>query len=162
VVRFISGIPGKILRALGSLGRLLWDAGKALMGGLVGGIKAGFGKVTGFVGGIAGKIKNLKGPERDDRRLLLDEGHAIMRGLTIGIESGMPAMERSVVAAAERITRAAAMADPRAALDSPGPSRIGGAGSTLVVNVQGSVLSERELVGVVRRELDRGGLGGLG
>ncbi|MCI0636526.1 MAG: hypothetical protein L0206_21795, partial [Actinobacteria bacterium] len=38
---------------------------------------------------------------------------------------------------------------------------LGSGGAQVVVNVSGSVLSERDLVAVVRRELDRGGLGGV-
>lgn len=38
-------------------------------------------------------------------------------------------------------------------------SLAGAAGTPIVVNVNGSVLSERDLVAVIRRELDRGGLG---
>lgn len=96
VVDFVKGIPGKFVAGLGDLGQLLWGAGKALLEGLLGGIKAGFDKVKNFVGGIAGTIKNLKGPIEYDRTLLIDEGHAIMHGLNKGLDLGFAKVKANV------------------------------------------------------------------
>jgi tape measure domain-containing protein len=81
-------LPGKILHALGDVGSLLVDAGKAIMKSLLKGIKEGFKDVTGFVGGIAGKIFSLKGPLDYDARLLIPAGLMIMHGLDRGLRAG--------------------------------------------------------------------------
>ena len=92
VVGFVAELPGKITRAIGDLGRTLLNAGKALMRGLLNGIKEGFKSVAGWVGGIGGKIADLKGPLDYDKRLLIPAGVAIMGGLRKGIVSQMPAL----------------------------------------------------------------------
>lgn len=81
-------LPSRIWNALGNIDNLLWDAGIAIMKSLLGGLKAGWDEVSGWVGSLGGKIKALKGPIEDDRVLLVDEGDAIMEGLGKGLEKG--------------------------------------------------------------------------
>lgn len=88
VVNEITALPGKIQSAAGNFGSVLVSAGKALMDGLLSGIKAGFGAVADFVSGIAGKIAALKGPLPYDKTVLVPNGEALMFGLKEGIESG--------------------------------------------------------------------------
>lgn len=163
---FFTGIPGKILRALGNLGRLLVDAGRSIMDGLLQGLKDSFGKVTDFAGSIGGKIKDLKGPLPEDARLLVPEGSAIIEGLGAGMDDEMARLERQVVAFAERITKSAAI-DPLAVNDFdtprvPGMAHVGGGGGGDTVNIypQGSILAERDVVEIVRNEMNRGGFRG--
>jgi phage-related minor tail protein len=54
VVNFMKGLPGRIVGAIGNLGRLLWSKGKELIQGLVDGI----GKAAGYVGNVAKNIVN--------------------------------------------------------------------------------------------------------
>ena len=88
LVSWFSGLPGKILGFVSDFGSLLKDAGWSLMKGLLNGIVDGFNEVKDFVGGIAGKIADLKGPLPYDRKVLIDNGLALMFGLDQGIKSG--------------------------------------------------------------------------
>lgn len=80
----------RLVNSLGSaiVGDELWDAGTALMGGLLKGIKWGFEKVKGFVSGMADTIADLKGPIPYDKKVLIDNGSALMFGLKKGIVEG--------------------------------------------------------------------------
>jgi TP901 family phage tail tape measure protein len=91
VVNFIKELPGRIVSALGDLGSRLLEAGKALMRGLLNGIKAGLEAVWETVKGIGGKIASLKGPLPKDLQLLVPAGRALMKGLRGGIEVGFNA-----------------------------------------------------------------------
>lgn len=83
----VRGIPGAILSALGNLAGLLYDAGRAVISGLLNGIKDAVAGVYNFVSGIAGKIASLKGPIEKDRKLLTPAGKAIMDGLVAGLRA---------------------------------------------------------------------------
>lgn len=87
VVTFVSGLPRRLVNALGDLGGMLKGAGRAIINGFLNGIKQKFEDVKDFVGGIAGWIKDHKGPLPYDRRLLIPAGQAIIDGLVKGLES---------------------------------------------------------------------------
>ena len=92
VVGFVRSLPGKIRSAIGNLGSLLWDAGRSLIQGLISGITSKLGELWGKVSGIAGRIRDLKGPLDYDRVLLRPAGQAIMDGLIRGIGDRGPAL----------------------------------------------------------------------
>jgi hypothetical protein len=85
-MNWVQGIPGKISGALSGLGNLLLGAGRAIIDGLLSGLKAAWGGVTSFVGGIADWIAKNKGPIPYDRKLLVPAGEAIMYGLEKSME----------------------------------------------------------------------------
>jgi phage-related protein len=85
---FVTSIPGRITDAVGDVGRLLYDIGSSILSSLWNGMVDKWNEVAGWVGGIGGKIKGLKGPIETDRTLLQPEGAAIMQGLQMGLESG--------------------------------------------------------------------------
>lgn len=88
LVDWIKGIPGKIVGALGDLGRLLFNAGKKIIQGLWDGLKAMWNSVTDWVGDIAGWISDLKGPIELDAVILTPHGNAFMEGLQRGLAKG--------------------------------------------------------------------------
>jgi TP901 family phage tail tape measure protein len=102
VGNFFRRIPGAILSALGNLGSLLWNAGTAIIGGLLGGITSKFEAVKNFVGGIASWIGSHKGPISYDATLLVPHGRAIMGGLVDGLQGGMPSLSNQLA----RVTNA--------------------------------------------------------
>lgn len=92
VIEWFTGMPGRILGALGNLGNLLLDAGGQILDGFLKGLTQGFENVKNFVGGIGTWIADHKGPKRYDLGLLVPAGGWIMDGLGTGIENSMPAL----------------------------------------------------------------------
>ena len=89
-VEWVSGIPGRIVSALGDLGSLLWDAGTSIINGLWEGMQSAASGFFDWVGGIAGTIQSLKGPLPYDAKLLIPNGMAIMSSLERGLREGWP------------------------------------------------------------------------
>jgi hypothetical protein len=88
VKTYFENLPGNILTALGDLGSLLVDAGRAIIQGLWDGMKAVWGEVTGWLGSLGGAIVDLKGPPSYDAVMLTDNGELIMQSLRRGMELG--------------------------------------------------------------------------
>lgn len=102
-IAFVRSVPGKIRNGLGNLGNLLAGAGRAIIGGLVGGMRRIWEKGKHFVSGIASWIKRHKGPVSADARLLQPAGLAIMNGLTAGLSSGFGDVQALVAQVAGQI-----------------------------------------------------------
>lgn len=98
-----SGIHG-ITGLFSNAGSLLSGAGKAIMNGLLGGLKAAWKAVQNFVGGIASWIAKHKGPIRYDARLLIPAGNAIMGGLNQGLQKSFGAVQKTVSGMASDIS----------------------------------------------------------
>lgn len=108
LVQMIPKVLGKIGEMAGnivsSLGKIdLWAAGKAIIDGFLGGIKAAFEGVKNFIGGVANWIAEHKGPISYDRRLLIPHGNAIMDSLQKGLHLGFKGVKTTVQAIAEDI-----------------------------------------------------------
>lgn len=103
VIAWFKALPGRILGALGDAGKWLVNVGKAILEGLLNGLKAAWNAVAGFVGGIADKIKQLKGPLPYDRQLLIPAGHAIIGGLHAALIAALPAVLDTVRGIAPQI-----------------------------------------------------------
>lgn len=108
VIGFVRALPGKITGALGNVGSILLNAGKAIMSGLLDGLTAGFKPVKDFLGGVAGTIKKIKGPLPYDRTILIPAGRAIMQGLDKGLRAGARDVYSNVSSMATKIARALA------------------------------------------------------
>ncbi len=83
----VSGIPGRILSALGSLGSLLYNAGRSIIQGLINGLQSMFGSVRDWFTNLTSSLTSWKGPESVDRKLLTRSGQLIMDGFIAGLES---------------------------------------------------------------------------
>ncbi len=163
VVGFARALPGRIVGAIGSLGGLLSGAGRAVMDGFLGGLRASWGRVTDFVGGIADWIRANKGPIAYDRQILVPAGQAIMTGLVAGLQDQMPALTRQLGAITDTIAgTSGTLTAPDLTLTAPQYATAGGAGGggrsvTLHVTINGAL----DKLGVAReikrmlRDLDR-------
>lgn len=96
----IESIKG-IFRSLGNIN--LFSIGKAIINGFLRGLKAAFGAVKNFVGGIAGWIKNHKGPISYDRKLLIPAGNAIIGGLNKSMINSFKDVKANVLSMAGEI-----------------------------------------------------------
>lgn len=100
----ISGIIESIKGIFKSLGNInLFSIGKAIINGFLRGLKAAFGAVKNFVGGIAGWIKNHKGPISYDRKLLIPAGNAIIGGLNKSMINSFKDVKANVLSMAGEI-----------------------------------------------------------
>ncbi|WKU46740.1 hypothetical protein Q3V23_23240 [Streptomyces sp. VNUA116] len=86
-VGFVRQFPGMARSALGNLGSTLVGAGKALIQGLVNGIKSMVGSVKNTLTDLTSKIKDWKGPLPKDKVLLYEAGQVIIEGLVRGLRS---------------------------------------------------------------------------
>lgn len=145
LVSWIKGIPGKILDALGDMGQLLYNAGKAVIEGFWNGLKAMWNKVTGWVTGIGDWIADHKGPIEKDRKLLEPAGLAIMQGLQTGLSAGWRPVASTLDAMTARIagtsftTGGVALAGVSGGLSGGSLAGIGGARGGGVVIGAGAV-----------------------
>lgn len=103
VEKWFHGLPGGIKGALGNLGSLLIDAGKAVLEGFLSGLKSAWSSVTSFISGIGGWIASHKGPLDYDRRLLIPHGMAIMEGLAKGLHTSWPKVRNVILGLGDQI-----------------------------------------------------------
>lgn len=100
----ISGIVNSIKSVFNSLRNInLFSVGKAIINGFLRGLKAAFGAVKSFVGGIAGWIKSHKGPISYDRKLLIPAGNAIIGGLNKSMIESFKDVKSNVLSMAGEI-----------------------------------------------------------
>lgn len=84
LVGWLRGLPGRILRAVGNLGRILTAPGRAVIDGLIAGIRAGFDRVRGILGELTGMLPDWKGPASVDARILYGSGELVAGGFERG------------------------------------------------------------------------------
>ncbi len=85
----IKGVINSIISTIRGLANIdISGAGRAIMDGFLGGLMSKWGAVTNFVGGIAGWIRDHKGPISYDQVLLKPAGLAIMQGLNTNLKVG--------------------------------------------------------------------------
>ncbi|MEB3377160.1 tape measure protein [Pediococcus pentosaceus] len=90
----------------------LGAAGEAIMNSLLNGLKRAWEGVKSFVGGIAGWIKDHKGPISYDRRLLIPHGKAIMLGFNEGLMEQFSSVKSNVSSMAGQIANSIQNATP--------------------------------------------------
>lgn len=109
VLTVIKALPGQILGALGNLGNLLINAGRALINGLIEGVRQKIdelrrmlGGVAGLIGGFFGNSPAIYGPLKG-RGWMTYRGRNIMRNLVEGIRGEIPILRQVTTSAANNI-----------------------------------------------------------
>jgi hypothetical protein len=178
---WITALPGNIIHGLGDLGKLLWNAGKSIINGLLDGIKAAYNDMISFVSGIGAGIAAHKGPIDYDRTLLTPHGNAIMDGLLSGLQNGHLRVQRFVSGIAGGLsTDLGALVSGSLSSQFPGGrlsvtgglnGSVGGLGGgqlgnpggsgqviNLHMNVQGHIWKTQDLVKEIQQQLLRHGI----
>ncbi|QYU58213.1 tape measure protein [Weissella confusa] len=97
LIGLVSGIWNGVKSTITSALNIdLGAAGRAIMQSFLDGLKSVWGAVQDFVGGIAGWIRDHKGPISYDRRLLIPAGQAIMQGFNASLNDGFGTVMSSV------------------------------------------------------------------
>lgn len=96
LVSLARGIGGRIKSAVGSLGSILYSAGKNVIQGLINGVTGMIGSLKRKFSSITSMIPDWKGPRRVDLRLLMPAGKAIMTGLNRGIDGQRKHLRRQL------------------------------------------------------------------
>lgn len=86
--------PSHIANAVGDLGRVLFNAGARLIGGLMDGIRSQMAALWSLLGQITSSFPIKKGPPEVDARLLFRSGSLIMGGLVAGMRSEQSTLDR--------------------------------------------------------------------
>lgn len=109
LIKFVAGIPGKILSALGDLGKLLFNAGKNIIKGLINGIKDAAGGVADAVKGVVKDITDFlpwspakRGPLRDHPPEI--GGKNIVKMIATGVEDNVHLVDKAIGKITKRFT----------------------------------------------------------
>lgn len=94
LVDWVRGLPGRILRGLGNVGRTLWSAGANLIRGFIDGIRNAAGRIISTIrnfvtDAIPGFVKRALGI-RSPSRVMMALGEQTVQGLQIGLNSLQP------------------------------------------------------------------------
>lgn len=96
LVQWVRRIPQRILGALGNTGKMLWNAGRDIIKGLIDGIESAFGWLKDKLDYVTGIIPDWKGPLSEDKKLLTPAGEAIMDGLVGGIDGKLGELRKTL------------------------------------------------------------------
>lgn len=144
-IRLVRGLPGRARDALKDIGSTLVRAGRALIDGLIRGIREKVPALDGLLSWITSKIPDWKGPYDKDLRLLLPAGRAVMTGLVTGIAGEVPTLRRQlgevtdVISGTSGSLAAAAGFSSSAAVPAPGrlvAEWVGGDGDPIIRGIR--------------------------
>lgn len=160
VLKFIGGIPGKVLNALGDLGRLLYDAGKAIVQGLIDGITDMLGALAKKIGDLGGMVvdgvKGILGISSPSR-VFMDIGGDVVEGFRIGLDADVAGLAASVGGLGATVMDAAAVA-PTAPPSDPATARL--AEQLALLNSRGGAAALDALMEAINERLGYRGVAG--
>jgi len=107
LVSFVSGIPGKVLSALGNLGSLLYGAGRDVIQGLINGISNMIGSLMDKARSVANSVKDtIAGALHigSPSRVMMQIGKWTVQGLALGIEKANGLVRRAASATLSAIS----------------------------------------------------------
>ncbi|MFF5972211.1 hypothetical protein ACFY7C_11900 [Streptomyces sp. NPDC012769] len=101
LLTWVKGLPGRLVRAIGSLNSLLYDKGRDIVNGLWRGIQAMGGWLRSTLMGwarnlIPGPIAKALGIASPSKVMAREVGRWIPAGIVQGIEAGAPAVDRTM------------------------------------------------------------------
>ena len=96
VFHFIAGLKDRIFGFFSGAGQWLLNAGRAILDGLLAGLRHAWQSVCDFVGGIGSWIAEHKGPISYDKKLLIPAGNAIMQGFSKGLGNSWQGVQKQV------------------------------------------------------------------
>lgn len=143
----VRDLPGRLMEIIAAIeqwardnlsraGEILKDIGKAIIDGLIGGIRDKIPSLDDVLGGITDAIPDWKGPLQKDRKLLQPTGMVIMEGLEHGIAAGAADVQRRL----ERLTNSMGGFGPHTA----GAAGASGNGAPIIIRneIGGRVVDE--------------------
>lgn len=142
VVDYFHDLPGRIIRGVGNLGSILYQAGIDVIQGFLEGLKDKWEDVKDTLTGWTNDLPNIKGPPARDRKLLRRAGELVMDGFLAGIDS-RSAKVRSKLEGITQLIRSSVQATTAKpiSLDAGSSSAIAAGGSPRVayIVIQGAV-----------------------
>lgn len=90
------GIRSAIIQGFSGAINWLYNAGKAVITGFLGGLADKWEDVKDFFGNITDQIPRLKGPEQKDLALLAPAGRNVMQGFQNGLDEGWTGVQASL------------------------------------------------------------------
>ncbi|MDK7143379.1 hypothetical protein QP405_05835 [Gleimia europaea] len=98
MIQVVSGVPGKVVSAIGDLGGLLYSAGQSVLSGFIDGINSMIGSVRSALQWVTDMLPSWKGPAGVDAKILYNSGVLVMSGFQRGLERQYGAIKRSLKA----------------------------------------------------------------
>lgn len=154
LANWMKSLPGKIKRALGSTGSMLWNAGRNVIAGMIRGMLSKIGDVGNAVSGIVQKIRDRLPHSPAKEGPLSGSGSPDIAGRKIGsmVAAGITSSRGDVVAAMATLTGPVAAAPFRVRRPGGGTVVRGGDGAqapvTVVLDVRGG---DREFKNMIRK-----------
>jgi phage-related protein len=151
----VGEIPGRIRRFFENFGALLVNSGRALIGGLINGVKQKLGELWDILSGVAGRIGGFFGlsPAKEGplsgRGYIKYRGQHLMQNLVEGIKSEVPALRETMTNATSNIVFGANSIQMQFSGPAPSPQQAKTTGSAMGL-AAANVIAARNTQLVVR------------
>jgi len=150
--KFMAGLGALkeiVMNALNGAGEWLYNAGKAIIDGLVRGITSKIDAVKGVLNAITSKLPDWKGPMQVDRRILQESGAAVMQGFTRGLVSEFSNV-RSTLGSFTNSMGGGYSPQSMGVSSIAGSGQVSGGGATYNINI-GTITKEADADAVIRK-----------